>query len=404
MNAPRHWWVAVILLGLGSTGVQSGPDSRHPAGGPTEITVTDSDALRAALAEAGPGTTIRLAPGTYRGGLSLRGLRGEPGRPILVKAADPERPPVIEGGSGLHLSGATHLELHDLYIVKSEGNGINIDDGGGSPDTPSHHIVLRGLVVRDIGPTGNRDGIKLSGVSDFRVEGCTVERWGDGGSGIDMVGCLRGEIIGCTFRHGDATGDNGVQAKGGSREITIRRCRFEHAGHRAINLGGSTGLAFFRTEPRGHEAKDLTVEDCTILGSMTPVAFVGVDGAVVRHNTIYRPKRWGFRILQETREPGFVPCRNGHFSENIIAFRSDEMTVPINIGPGTAPETFTLSGNVWYCLDAPERSRPRLPIPEADGVYGVDPRFRDAERGDLRTPNRGAGARAGVGAAGSSRR
>ena len=133
---------------------------------------------------------------------------------------------------------------------------------------------------------------------------------------------------------------------------------------------------------------------------MAPVAFVGVDGATVRHNTIYRPRRWGLRILRENTGPGFVPCRNGHFTDNLIAFRSDEMAVPVNVGPGTAPETFTLARNAWYCLDAPERSRPRLPIAEADGVYGVDPRFRDAERGDLRTRPDGTALRAGVRAEG----
>ena len=74
------------------------------------------------------------------------------------------------------------------------------------------------------------------------------------------------------------------------------------------------------------------------------------------------------------------------------------MVVPVNVGPGTAPETFVLARNAWYCLDEPARSRPRLPIPEADGVYGHDPQFRDAERGDLRlrpgSPVGEAGARA----------
>jgi hypothetical protein len=214
-----------------------------------------------------------------------------------------------------------------------------------------------------------------------------------------MVGCHRGEIIGCTFRHGDTTGDNGVQAKGGSSDVAIRRCRFESSGQRAINLGGSTGLAFFRPRPQGYEARDLLVEDCTFSGSATPVAFVGVDGAVVRHNTIYRPRKWGFRILQETREPGFVPCRNGQFTDNLVVFRSDEMSVPINIGDATDPQSFTLARNAWYCLDAPDRSRPSLPIPETDGVYGVDPNLRDAQHGDLRlppgSPVRSAGARQG---------
>ena len=28
------------------------------------------------------------------------------------------------------------------------------------------------------------------------------------------------------------------------------------------------------------------------------------------------------------------------------------MVVPVNVGPGTAPETFMLARNAWYCLDA----------------------------------------------------
>jgi hypothetical protein len=367
------------------------------ASGAPIITVTDTVQLRRALADALPGTTIRIAPGTYRDGVFSRGLRGEPGKPIILTAADRKRPPVFEGSnSGLHFSDPSYVELHSLVVAQVRGNGLNIDDGG-TYDSPAHHILLRNLVIRDIGPTGNRDGIKLSGVDDFRVEGCTVERWGSGGSGIDMVGCHRGEIIGCIFRHGDTTGDSGVQAKGGSTDVVIRRCRFQNAGQRAVNLGGSTGLAFFRPKPQGYEAKDIMVEDCTFIGSMSPVAFVGVDGAVFRHNTIYRPRRWAFRILQETREPGFVPCRNGQFIDNLIAFRSDEMVLPINIGDATAPQSFTLSRNAWYCLDAPNRSRPKLPIPETDGLYGINPAFRDAEAGDLRlradSPVRSAGVR-----------
>jgi hypothetical protein len=370
--------------------------ARAPASDGVTITVADSDRLRRALADAVPGTTIRIAPGTYRGGLFARGLRGEPGKPIVLAAADPDRPPVIEGSSsGLHLSDPAHVELHGLVIAKIRGNGLNIDDGG-SFDSPAQHIFLKGLVIRDIGPDGNRDGIKLSGVDDFRVEGCTVERWGSGGSGIDMVGCHRGTITDCIFRHKDEIGGNGVQAKGGSSEVRITGCRFEHAGSRAINLGGSTGLAYFRPRPQGYEAKGITVEDCTFIGSLAPVAFVGVDGAEVRNNTIYRPRRYALRILQETTGPGFVPSRDGRFTDNLIAFRSAEMTLPVNIGPGTAPETFVLARNAWYCLDAPERSRPGLPIAEAEGVYGVDPRFRDGEGGDLRHRTDGPAGRAGA--------
>ncbi len=174
-----------------------------------------------------------------------------------------------------------------------------------------------------------------------------------------------------------------MQAKGGSSDIHIKECYFENAGSRSINIGGHTGLDFFRPRPQGYEAKDIIVERCILIGSQTPIAFVGVDGAKVKFNTIYRPRRWIIRILQESISEGFVPCRNGVFADNIVAFRSDEISTIVNIGPNTEPETFSFLRNFWYCIDNPDRSKPNLPVSEIDGIYGIDPLFRDAEAGDL---------------------
>jgi len=354
---------------------------------PEVVRVTDSAQLRQAVRHARPGTTVLLAPGEYTGGLYFENVRGEPGRPITIAAQDAQKPPVIRGGgTGLHISKAAYLELRGLVITGARYNGLNIDDGG-QVDSPTHHIVLKHIVVRDIGPEGNCDGIKLSGVTDFRVEGCMVERWGDGGQGIDMVGCHRGVIEQCTLRFTDDKG-YGVQAKGGSSDIAVRRCRFERAGARAMQIGGSTGLQYFRPPLKSGgehaEARNITVEGCLFIGSTAAVSFVGVDGATVRYNTIYRPRRWAIRILQETREAGFVPCRNGRFTDNLVVFRAEEwFEGGVNIGPATAPHTFTFARNWWYCENAPERSRPALPVSEKAGVYGVNPRLRAPQNGDL---------------------
>lgn len=381
-------WMAVFLL-LGQ-------------GGPQEslVRVRTAQELRRAVEQAKPGTRILIEAGEYPGGFYFVNLRGEPGKPIVLAAADPQSPPLFRGGGeGMHLVDPAYVELHHLAFLGASSNGLNIDDGG-SYDTPAHHMVLKGLRVAEVGPQGNRDGIKLSGVDDFRIEDCLIERWGDGGQGIDMVGCHRGVIEGCTLRFEEGKG-YGVQAKGGSSQILIRRCRFEHAGHRAVNLGGSTGLQFFRPPlKKGEEhaeARDITVEGCTFIGALAPIAFVGVDGAKVRFNTLYRPRRWALRILQETTAEGFVPCRRGEFTDNIVVFRSDEwFEGGVNIGPHTAPQTFRFARNFWYCLDRPERSRPSLPVEEQEGVYGKDPLLRDPERGDLRlrpeSPARRAGA------------
>jgi hypothetical protein len=364
----------------------------------TTVKVSTRDELRQAVESAVPGTQILIAQGTYRGGLSFARLHGEKGKPIVLSALDEKNPPVFNGGTTcLHLTNPKHIELRSLVLTNATGNGLNIDDGG-SHDTPASHILLRNLLIRDIGPNGNRDGIKLSGVDSFAIEGCTIQRWGDAGSAIDMVGCHQGQISGCSLQHrGDILG-SGIQTKGGSSEITIKRCRFENAGSRAVNIGGSTGRDYFRPKSPGYEAKDITVEDCTFIGSMAPIVFVGVDGAVVRYNTIYRPIRWLMRILQESQDADFAPCRNGVFSNNVIAYRSDELRTVINIGKGTLPQTFKFADNHWFCIDEPQRSsRVTLPVEEVGGMHGQDPKFVNANEDDLRlmetTPVRNAGVR-----------
>jgi hypothetical protein len=362
------------------------------SGGPAVggvVQVTTTSELRQAIRTATPGTRIEVAPGEYLGGLYFENLRGEKERPIVIAAADQKNLPRISGsGAGIQLVNPFFVELHDLHFTGASGNGISIDDGGRYSPAP-RGLLLRGLRVTDAGPRGNHDGIKLSGLRGFRIENCVIERWGAGsGSGIDMVGCQQGVISGNTFRHEqelEKTGGSGVQVKGGCAEILIRGNRFEHAGQRGVNIGGSTGLQYFRPpleslapgEPRA-EARSITVEGNTFIGSMAPVTFAGVDGATVRFNTIYHPGRWAMRILQETTEPGFVPCRNGVFSDNLIVFESSRWAEGgVNIGPGVAAETFRFARNAWYCRDRPEKSKPTLPASEEEGVYGADPQFQD---------------------------
>ena len=340
-----------------------------------DVRVTDNESLARAMRAAKPGTRILIAPGTYRGGISAS-IRGAKGKPVVIRADDPQNPPrIVGGGSGIHLTGSSYDEIYDLIIERATGNGINVDDGG-ALDTPSHHIRLQNLIVRDL-PAGNHDAIKLSGVVESEVSGCLIERWG--GSGVDMVGCHKVMVMNSTFRKG---GDSGVQAKGGSSDISILECFFDDYGQRGVNAGGSTGMQFFRwpgaTPKDGlkYEAKNVRIAHSTFVGGIAPIAFVGVDGAAAEHNTIVNPGRWAIRILQETRDPGFVPSRNALFSRNLIVFDSRNWSEGgVNIGSGTAPQTFTFKENFWFCHDNPSWSTPKLPSQESGGVYGKDPKL-----------------------------
>lgn len=365
--------------------------------------VSDIAGFNRAIAAAKPGDRILLAPGDYDSNFFFRNVHGAADRPITIGAMNTSRRPRLVGSTNaLHFSATSHLELQDLLIVGSRDNGLNIDDDGDA-DHPAHHITLRNIQIEDIGPKGNADGIKLSGVDDFLMENCSVERWGSGGSAVDMVGCHHGRIVGCTFKSG---GENGVQTKGGSSDVVIRKCRFEDAGDRALNIGGITGNELFRPRlkslpPRGrYEARDIRVEGCTISGGEAALAFVGVDGAVVRYNTFYLPAKYVIRILQEhPTSDGFVPCRNGVFENNVVVFRSEKWaTGGVNVGQDTDPQSFRFNNNLWYCEDQPDRSAPQLPTPETNGVIGKNPQFVDAARRNFKvkadSPANGLGAEA----------
>lgn len=329
-----------------------------------EVVVRDAGSLFAALRAVRPGTTLRIGPGTYPGGHAVSGVDR-----LTIEALEPGQPPVFNGGkTGFQFSRCAQLTLRHLRLAGQSMNGLNIDDGGDLA-RPVTGVTLEHIEVSDIGPAGNHDGIKCSGLDRATISNCVITGWG--GQGIDMVGCHRSLITGCRLIGKEGFGASaGIQLKGGSSDIVVENCHFTNAGERPLNLGGSTGLTYFRPQGARYEAARLVVRNNTIEGGLCAAAFVGVDGAGFIGNTIRHPGKWIFRILQETREPGFAPCRNVLIRDNRIYFRRAQVRTDINIGDGTAPGTFRFENNHWLAGDDPPASRPRLPVAETGGVYG----------------------------------
>jgi hypothetical protein len=368
----RLWFVVIGLL------VASGAGAR-------EFVVGTDAELLAALQQVRPGDQILLRPGEYRGGVFAL-VQGAPDRPILIASLDPARPATLQGRTGLHLAGAQHVTLRGLTIRASTANGINVDDAG-QRDRPAEGIRIESCTILDTGPRGNTDGIKLSGLRGFVVTDCTIAGWG--GSAIDMVGCHDGVIERCRIDGKPGFDQStGIQMKGGSSNIIVRQNQLTNAGSRALNVGGSTGIDFFRPPDATAEARDITIEQNVIRGSDAAVAFVGVDGTVFRRNTVIAPTRWVFRILQETRDARFAKCRNVRFERNLIVYPRTLRAI-VNIGPDTLPQTFVFEGNWWWCSDGPT-AVPDLPTRETNAVVGEDPQLPEDPAAFPKPANRSA--------------
>ncbi len=329
--------------------------------------------LTQATAVALPGDTVLVHAGNYAGGLSISNLQGTSTKWIFILAAPNETVTFVGGGNAWQLSDAQYVHIRGFTFQQQTGNGFNIDDGG-TFDTPSHHIVFEACIFQNINATGNNDLLKMSGIDDFEVKACRFLNGSAGGSGIDMVGCHKGNIHHCHFEN---QGSNSIQAKGGSRDIRIAQNLFKNGGLRALNLGGSTGLAFFRPIDATHEAAELKVYANMFVGSQAPIAFVGCIDSEVINNTFYLPTKWVMRILQETVDlTRFAPCGRNAFKNNII-FHDSQVATDCNIGPNTDPASFTFANNLWFHSQNATWNGPVLPSSESNRVLG-NPLFANA--------------------------
>jgi hypothetical protein len=331
--------------------------------------------LNKALQVATAGTKIIIHQGIYTGYIYST-KQGTATAPILVTTAPGEGPVILDrlGTSGevMHLTDAAYIIFENLAFRGSTDNGINVDDGG-SYSSPAHHIILRNLTVEDIGTGGNNDGIKLSGVDNVYVLGCLIQRIRSG-SGIDMVGCHDSVIA---YNEFNDLVENGTQTKGGSRNVLILGNLFLRAGQRAMNMGGSTDLPYFRPLDATYEAKDIRAIGNLIKDTEAPVAYVGLVDGLAANNTIYMPIWYVVRILQETTTKD--ACQNGRFINNIIYFRTTDLNpnTCVNVGSNTLPATFTFANNLWYAVNNPSFGGYNLsPVPaEVGGIYRLNPYF-----------------------------
>jgi len=325
--------------------------------------------LQSAAKEAKPGDTILIRAGIYTSSNYISDLQGTNENWIIITAKLGEEVVFRGQSTAIQLSDPAYLKISNLIFEAQTANGVNIDDGG-SYRSPAYNIIIENCQWRSINATGNNDMLKMSGVDNFLIKNCTFKNGSPGGSGIDMVGCHNGIIENCFFID---QGSNSIQNKGGTSQITIQKNKFVNGGLRSINIGGSTGLEYFRPQNAKYEAKEIFVYSNTFVGSQAPIAFVGAIDCKVVNNTIYLPTKWAIRILQENNNEGFAKCSNNSFINNIVYLDNNSSNPTMNIGPNTEPETFVFSNNLWFNKDNLNWSGPNLPVSEQNSIRNIDP-------------------------------
>lgn len=338
--------------------------------------------IQEAAIYASPGDTIFVKEGSYNGGMHIVNLKGNADNYIYL-LGEKNKSAIINGGSNaIQFSDPEYIKIENLIFQGQTGNGVNIDDGGDYA-TPANNVIIKNCVFRDMNASGNNDLLKLSGLNNFSVDSCIFQNGATGGSGIDMVGCHNGDISRNRFKN---MGSNAIQAKGGTQFIEIWANFFENCGQRTLNLGGSTGLAYFRPIDAKFEAADLNVYSNIIIGSIAPIAYVGSIRVKVINNTLINPEKWAIRILQESvDESRFYNCGDNSFKNNLIYLGN--LSTETNTGPNTNPESFEFSNNFWYNYQNSNWDGPFIPVVDNNQTINLSPDFENYNLKDFRLKN-----------------
>ncbi len=320
-----------------------------------------------------PGDTVFLMSEKHKVNQHLQNIKGEPDKWIII-TSNPRNPALYEGGStAIQLSDVSYLKISNIVFSGQTANGLNIDDGG-TYESPAHHIIIENCSWLGMNATGNNDELKMSGVDNFEISLCNFDNGAAGGSLIDMVGCHQGKIFRNNFTN---AGSNAIQAKGGSKDIDIYQNFFQNCGQRSVNIGGSTGLQYFRPLEAKHEAMNIRIFSNQFIGSVAPIAFVGATQCSVINNLLYMPSRWLVRILQENLSEGFVRCSFNTFANNICFFNNSANNEQgINIGSNTLPNTFDFSNNLWFNSENPNWNGPNPSLIHSNSIINQNPQLK----------------------------
>ena len=313
--------------------------------------------LTNAMQQVKPGTAIRIMPGEYTDhefmGERFENVYGTAENPIWIGGVPGMERPVL---SMITIAKGAYVIIHDLEIFGPNDklwHGIHVNEDGSINPEAAHHFVIRGNYVHDVTNSPFKiAGLYHSWYFDNEIgSGNPMRQSGD----IDHVGA---HYINAAYNYiWDAVG-TGISFKGGSANSNIYGNLIINGGHAGSHMGQSSGREFFRPAFEAGvttEAYNIRTYANIFIGGITPVVFSSSRDNFAINNTFILPECFILRILNQNKDPDWYmggAASNGTIANNIFVFDNWPET-PFNIGPGTAPETFTFKNNLFFNIHNP---------------------------------------------------
>ena len=262
---------------------------------PTYVTVSPGQSIQAALSQAGPGTVIRVKPGTYEGCLDLSGLHGDDGKPIILISETQHAAKIVGDSSCAVISsaiskgGMSNVGVYGFTIVANTTSG---DIGGlkiaGPWKSPVRNIAFVGNEVTGAG----EDGVKFfNGANNLIIAGnINTGQWRQ--EAFDNVSVER-SIFAYNSTSSATANYTSLTLKGASRNIEIFGNDFGVVSATSrqptqISVGGYgdyTRLKQTDYWAQPFQAKNVHIHDNKISGANS-VVFAGGVESILENNAL----------------------------------------------------------------------------------------------------------------------
>ncbi|MEE9131345.1 MAG: right-handed parallel beta-helix repeat-containing protein [Phycisphaerales bacterium] len=391
----RLWtWQFVIVVAVGHLRLHSVWATQH--------LVSPGQDWQELAARVHPGDEIILMPGRHRPA-TLDRLQGKQGKPITIRALDPERPSVIEASRyGLVLHKPQHVVIENIIITGATICGLLVDDldstAAQNPTEPAlsaprkpwrANLVIRNVSVTNTGPQGKRHAIELSGLQDVRIHDVHIEGWG--GSGLELIGCHGVTVESCRFiAREDYSQLHAIQIRAGSERVNIMQCHFQGISEAVVMVGGLSKLREFRPEippdadSRSHyEARFVQLQRCTFLGGACPIVLAHCDDTLMRNSTFIRPRHAVLCTTSEQTDHRIAPARRAIFGGNLLVWEPGDLRRLVDIAPADDAQSFVFEESLWWSTEPAEQRARLRKLPGArqtPQITDLDPKLDDELR------------------------
>ncbi|MDQ4125648.1 MAG: cupredoxin domain-containing protein [Actinomycetota bacterium] len=355
------------------------PEPVEPSKRPRIDVPEDYKTIQAAVDAAEPGSTIVVAPGTYKGDVRITT------NDLVLRGVDRYRT-VLDGederANGVVVDGAADVTVANLTVRNFVTDGISFVD--------SFRYTAKGI-----------DAIhnRMHGISAVRSHEGVIRSsfgWGSGEAAVHVGECMGcGTLIDAVEGRSSHTGFALVNATG----VTVRQ---------SAAVGNGVGIALV-SRSGGPPGRGALLVDNFVSGARAPAAaptrsgqtfgiprgtgiwLAGVANMVVRANRVFDQERYG--ILVSASEDGLAPAGNS-VADNAVPKGShgtlawdgagaDNCFQGNQLGDPAAPPD---AQGVYDCDNRPFTGEPYQPV--VDDLAAALPASLAEPTGDLREPDR----------------